>query len=73
MNKFRSEKEKRLFNMKEAALYLGRSEWGVRRLIWSGDLPYIRQGRRVHLTSEIWRGSLTETEWPPSPLTSVSI
>ena len=36
MNECRSGREKRLFNLKEAAVYLGRWEWGVRRLIWSG-------------------------------------
>lgn len=41
--------DKRLFTLSEAAVYLGRSEWAVRRLIWSGELPHIRQGRRVHL------------------------
>jgi excisionase family DNA binding protein len=42
-------RDKRLFNMKEAAVYLGRSEWGVRRLIWGGHLPEIRLGRRVQV------------------------
>jgi len=40
---------KRLYNIKEAAEYLGRSKWGVRRLIWDGNLPHVRHGRRVHL------------------------
>ncbi len=30
-------------------LYLGRSDWSVRHLIWGGNLPFVRSGRRVHL------------------------
>jgi excisionase family DNA binding protein len=40
---------KRLYNVSEAATYLGRSPWAVRRLIWSGMLPEVRAGRRVHV------------------------
>ena len=40
---------KRLFSLPEAAIYLGRSTWSVRRLIWSGELPQVRAGRRVHV------------------------
>ena len=40
---------KRLYSVPEAAQYLGRSPWSVRHLIWSGQLPEVRAGRRVHL------------------------
>jgi excisionase family DNA binding protein len=40
---------KRLFTISEAAVYLGRSEWSVRRLIWDGQLATVRAGRRVHV------------------------
>jgi excisionase family DNA binding protein len=40
---------KRLYTIEEAAEYLGRSEWGIRRLIWAGKLPQVRCGKRVHL------------------------
>ena len=40
---------KRLYSIPEAAQYLGRSAWSVRRLIWSGELPQVRAGKRVHL------------------------
>ena len=40
---------KRLYNLHEAAIYLGRSTWSVRRLIWAGELPTVRAGGRVHL------------------------
>ncbi len=33
---------KRLYTLKEAAEYLGRPAWGVRELIWSGELPVVR-------------------------------
>jgi excisionase family DNA binding protein len=39
---------KRLYSIKEASAYLGRSEWSVRRL-WNGILPAVRIGRRVHI------------------------
>lgn len=38
---------KRLYSVKEAAKYLGRSPWAIRRLIWDKLLPQVRQGRRV--------------------------
>ncbi len=40
---------KRLFTLPEAAIYLGRSIWSVRRLIWNGDLPQVRLRGRVHV------------------------
>jgi excisionase family DNA binding protein len=40
---------KRLYSLPEAAEYLGRSTWSVRRLIWNGELPQVRAGRRVHV------------------------
>lgn len=38
---------KRLYSVKEAGRYLGRSAWAIRHLIWEGHLPEVRQGRRV--------------------------
>lgn len=40
---------KRLYTLHEAAVYLGRSTWSVRRLIWDGVLPSVRVGGRVHV------------------------
>ena len=42
---------KRLYTLKEAAEYLGRSEWGMRELIWDGQIPVVRRekGRKVFL------------------------
>jgi hypothetical protein len=38
---------KRLYDLKEAARYLGRSVWSVRELIWDGLLPIVRpEGKR---------------------------
>ena len=38
---------KRLYTLKEAARYLGRSEWGMRDLIWAGKIPVVREeGKR---------------------------
>ncbi len=41
--------QKRLLTVKEAAVYLGRSVYGVRGLIWAGKLPYVRFDKRIHL------------------------
>ncbi len=38
---------KRLYTLKEAAEYLGRSEWGMRELIWAGKIPVVREGRKI--------------------------
>ncbi len=42
---------KRLFTLREAALYLGRSEWGMRELIWAGKIPVVREegARKIFL------------------------
>lgn len=42
---------KRLFTLKEAADYLGRSVWGVRELVWSQVIPVVKQGgcRKMYL------------------------
>ena len=39
----------RLYSIKDAGKYLGRSEWSVRHLIWKGHLPVVRIDRRIHL------------------------
>ncbi len=33
---------KRLYTLKEGAKYLGRTEWGMRTLIWAGKIPIVR-------------------------------
>lgn len=42
---------KRLYTLKEAALYLGRSEWGMRDLIWKQIIPVVKLdgGRKIYL------------------------
>ena len=40
---------KRLYTIPEAATYLGRSDWSVRRLVWKGLLPKVAAGKRIHL------------------------
>jgi excisionase family DNA binding protein len=39
---------KRLFTIREAALYLARPVSGVRTLIWKGRIPYIQDGRKQY-------------------------
>jgi len=38
---------KRLYSIQEAAIYLGRSTWSVREMIWAGKIPYIKDGKRI--------------------------
>ncbi len=40
---------KRLYTIKEAAEYLGRSPWAVRSMIWSGKLPAVRDSKWILL------------------------
>lgn len=40
---------KRLYNVPEAACYLGRTVDGLREMLWAGKLPYIKDSRRVLL------------------------
>lgn len=52
MNKAISHKDrpsKRLYNLKEASLYMGRTVCALREMIWAGKLPVIKDGRRILL------------------------
>jgi hypothetical protein len=40
---------KRLYSLEEAAIYLGRSLWSVRRLVWNGLLSKVEAGGRIHI------------------------
>jgi excisionase family DNA binding protein len=42
---------KRLYTLKEAGEYLGRSLWSMRELIWAGHLPVVRVegSRKIYL------------------------
>lgn len=42
-----SMKAKRLFTLKEAGEYLGRSVYSMRTLVWKGALPVIQDGRKM--------------------------
>lgn len=37
---------KRLFTLREAGVYLGRSEYSVRCLIWDREIPVIKTGKK---------------------------
>jgi excisionase family DNA binding protein len=41
--------EPALLTVKQAGVYLGRSEQSVQHLIFQKDVPVVRVGRRVHL------------------------
>ena len=55
---------KRLYTLKEAAEYLGRSEWGMRELIWAGRIPVVRPdgGRKIFLDIEDLNGFVTRNK-----------
>jgi excisionase family DNA binding protein len=38
---------KRLYNIKESAVYLGRTVWAVREMLWAGKMPYVKDGKRI--------------------------
>jgi len=40
---------KRLYNVKEAAFYLGRTVDALREMVWAGKVPFFRDGKRVLL------------------------
>lgn len=40
---------KRLYSIKESAVYLGRSVWAVREMLWAGKIPFVKDGRRLLL------------------------
>lgn len=42
-------KIKRLYSIKEAAVFLGRSEWSVREMLWAAKMPYIKDGKRIFI------------------------
>jgi excisionase family DNA binding protein len=48
-NQLPSPSRKRLYTMKQAGEYLGRSYWAIRELVWEGKLPYVRDGRAIFL------------------------
>jgi len=41
--------KQRLYSIKEASLYLGRSPWTVAEMVRTGKLPYIPDGKRKFL------------------------
>ncbi len=56
-NRERRALKKRLYSIKEAAIYLGRTVWAVRGMIWAGKIPCIRDGRRLMIDitdMDIW-------------------
>lgn len=40
---------KRLLSIKNSAEYMGRGIYGIRELIWSGQIPIVRDGRKIFL------------------------
>lgn len=42
---------KRLYTLREAAEYLGRSVWGMRDLVWSHAIPVVKQqsSRKIYI------------------------
>ncbi|OPY81454.1 MAG: Helix-turn-helix domain protein [Syntrophorhabdus sp. PtaU1.Bin153] len=40
---------KRLYNIEEASIYLGRTVCALREMLWAGKLPFIKDGKRILL------------------------
>lgn len=42
---------KRLYTLQEAATYLGRGLYGMRELVWSGEVPAVKgeNGRKIYV------------------------
>jgi hypothetical protein len=42
---------KRLYTLKEAAVFLGRSEWGILELVWARKLPVVmpKGSRKIYI------------------------
>ena len=40
---------RRLYDIEAVGAYLGIPPWTVREMIWRGDLPYVKIGRRQYL------------------------
>lgn len=38
---------KRLYTLREAGHYMGRTVWSMRELVWAGKLPIVRDGKRI--------------------------
>ena len=38
-----------MYDIKEAAFYLGRSVDSLRELLWAGKVPFIKDGKRIYL------------------------
>ncbi len=38
---------RRLCSLTDAARYLAVSDWTVRQMVWRGDLPHIKTGKRI--------------------------
>jgi excisionase family DNA binding protein len=45
----KSQIAKRLYSLPEAGVYLGRTTWAIREMVWAGKIPFIKDGRRVLL------------------------
>ncbi len=46
-NPVRNRPAKRLFDIKEAAEYLGRTVGALREMLYAGKMPFVRDGRRI--------------------------
>jgi hypothetical protein len=44
---------KRLYTLKEASIYLGRTLWGVREMVWSGQIPIVRHANSRRMFIDI--------------------
>ncbi len=50
-NEINKPSSRRLYTLQEAATYLGRGLYGMRELVWSGEIPAVKgnNGRKIYV------------------------
>jgi excisionase family DNA binding protein len=49
-------------SLAEASEYLSVSDWSVRAMVWRGDLPHVRLGKRILIDSRDLDGWIDRTK-----------
>jgi hypothetical protein len=52
----------RLLSMKDAAMYMGRTVWGMRELYWSKKIPMVQDGKKIYFDIEELNGYINRNK-----------
>ncbi len=52
----------RLLSMKNAAVYMGRTVWGMRELYWTKKIPINQHGKKIYFDIEELNGYIERTK-----------